>query len=143
MKFLIALALVVSSSLSFAQHADPVVFAVAHDLETREFDCDWENHLNTMSAFETNYKVRTLLTALRTDYTVNGNVIDAWSEEISNLKRMSTKIVLSKDLNRVVRVNFAMEYLKRVKVNTGTILNPSYDYRYDVIQRYAASCIVR
>lgn len=143
MKFLIALAMVVSSSLSFAQHADPVLYAVAHDIKNSEISCDWENMLNTMSDFEANYKVTNYLTAFRADYTVDGNVINAVSNDLANLVRMKTKIFLSKDQTRVTKVNFRLEYLKKIKVNNGTILNPNYGDDYVVKQTYAASCIVR
>lgn len=143
MKFLIALAMVVSSSLSFAEPADPVLFAVAHDIKSREISCDWENMLNTMSDFEANYKITNYLTAFRPNYTIDGNVINATSTDIANLVRMKTKIFLSKDQTRVNKVNFRLEYLKEIKVNNGTILNPNYGIDYVVRQTYAASCIVR
>lgn len=143
MKLLIALTLLVSSSLSFAQSSDPVLDAVAYDVKSRELDCDWENVLSTMSPLETNYKFVNYLTGLRTEYSVNGDVISASSQSVSSLVRMTSKIVLNKNHTRVKKVDFRLQYFKRTAVNNGTILNPSYTDSYVVTRTFAASCIVR
>ena len=143
MKFLFATLMLASSSLSFANAADPVINAVMLDVKSREMDCDWDNILNTMSALEANYRFVNYLGAFDTQYTIKGNVISATSESLSELIRMNSKIVLNKDQTAVSKVNFTIQYLKKTTVNNGTILNPSYGAKYTVTQSYGASCIVR
>lgn len=143
MKFFIALALFVTSSLSFAQHVDPVIEAVIHDIRNTEISCDWTDMLNTMSDFEAQYHITSLLGGLRTTYTVNNNVINAESISVGETQRLFTKIVLNKDFTRVSKVDFLLQKVEKYTVNSGTIFKPSYEDHYRVKYSYSASCIVR
>lgn len=141
MKFLLALALMVTSSLSFASNAQ-VLEAAVHDVETRSFACDWSNILNTMSDFEAHYRVVNTLKNAE-EITVNANSIDTLTTWDGGLRRMTGRIYLNAAQTRVTKVKFEYVTLKEHKVNVGTIMKPQYETRYTSKVDFAATCIVR